>query len=153
MPDHESRAAVVRRIKADIREHGQSIVYVGADPESGADGFAYTVGRAKRGLPELLMTAMLRPETAMSLLNHLDREMPETRPHGSLVYLGGEFPVMLLDATDPRTFEDFAVIARQLYPNCAVQQVLLCDPVGKFPPDASRPFDRQTLLGQPPTQH
>jgi hypothetical protein len=30
---------------------------------------------------------------------------------------------------------------------------LLCDPVGKFPPDASRPFDRQTLLGQPPTQH
>jgi len=142
-PDQNS---LIRRIKRDIPKYGQSVVYVTA-AEPGDRNFAYTVGRAKRHLPELLVVADLDPAQVTAMLNHMDRLLPTAVPSGTQLDLGGRFPVLLIDATDPATRDDYVCIADSLYPGCAVQQIVLCDRKGAYPPDCEAPFDAQPLLG------
>jgi hypothetical protein len=43
-------------IDTDIRNHGRSVICVGASCEADEPPFAYTIGNWHRGLPELLPT-------------------------------------------------------------------------------------------------
>jgi hypothetical protein len=141
----EARKRVLTRIRADIAKYGQSVMYVGGGEDSWP--FQYTIGRGRRGLPELLIVLPLRPEIGQSLLNELDRLMPEVLPSGSLVDVGGKFPVKLLDA-DQRAKDEYTFVASEYHGDrpYRVQLVLLCDPEGRFPPDCGAPYDRQPLL-------
>jgi hypothetical protein len=147
---------LLARIRADVRRCGQSVVFVGADADGGKDAFYYTVGRGARGLPELLIAAPLRPEAGQHVLNELDRRMPEALPSGALVDLGGQFPVMVLDASDPRAKAEYTRAATAFHGDddrYRVQQVLMCDTEGRFPPDCAPPYARQPLLGTMPSVH
>lgn len=142
---------ILRRVRADIKRAGQSVIYIGAT-KPGELSFAYTVGRVERGLPELVITAPLHPPVAMDLLNDLDKRMTWPAATGSTVDLGGTYPVLVIDADDPRTYEDFTCVANRIHGNrdYPVQQIVLCDKHGKFPPDCAEPYNRQPLLGTMP---
>lgn len=137
------RREVLKRIEADVRKHGQSVMYIFGDENE--PPFHYTVGRARRGLPELLLVLPIRPEIGMSMLNQIDTLMPQPVPSGTLLSLGGPFPVKIVDA-DERAKEYTMFAGRFSKDNYRVQQVLLCDPQGRFPPDCAPPYDAQPLL-------
>ena len=136
---------VLRRVRSDIARFGQSIMYVAGSSNS----FSYTIGRTERGLPELLMAFPLAAEQAHAILNHLDDQMPEAREDGSLVDMGGKYPIKLLDVTDPRVFDEYCTIVWRFYGEKArVQQVLLPGLDGRYPPDCRPPYNRQPVLGR-----
>jgi hypothetical protein len=139
--------AILPRITADIKRCGQSVVFVGDGPAS----FYYTVGRAIRSLPELLLVAPLEPETGMRLLNALDKTMPAPLPSGSKVDLGGRYPLIVLDATDPAAKDEFTCIASAYFgeDDYRVQQVVMCDRKGHFPwdPACEARYARQRIFG------
>lgn len=147
-----ARRRILRDTADNIRKHGQSVVYVGA-VEWNDIPFHYTIGRAARGLPELLLTGPTDPETGMRLLNELDRLMPTKLPSGARVSLGGKYPVLLLDATDPIAKEEYTLLASAYHKTDSylVQQVVFCDKNGRFPsdPQCARPYSLQRLLGEP----
>lgn len=66
-----TRQKILARIEADIARCGQSVMFVG----DGQDSFHYTIGRGRRGLPELLILCPLHPESGQRLLNALDERM------------------------------------------------------------------------------
>lgn len=140
----EIRRKVLTRVRGDVELYGQSVIFVGDDPP-----FSYTVGRGKRGLPELLIVLPLDPSAGKSILNELDRLMPETKPSGSLVNVGGKFPVMLIDADQRGRQYTFAATGYHGGDSYRVQQVLLCDTEGRFPPDpnCAEPYAAQPILG------
>jgi hypothetical protein len=141
---------VLARIRSDVKEFGHSVVGV----QDAARSFYYTVGRAKRGLPELLLVCPLPPETGQGLLNKLDELMPEAVASGERVSLGGAQPVLILDADDPRAKTEYTRVAKVFSQgNYRVQQVLLCDAAGRFPPDCEAPWNQQPLLGDLPRLH
>lgn len=144
----EGMQKVLRQIRRNIREAGQSVMYIGGTGDGGPP-FSYTVGRSERGLPELLIVAALAPDTAKAILNHLDRLMPQPLPSGTEVSLGGTYPVRLMAATHPDTWEEYCCLVDRLYGHVPVQQVVMCDKQGRFPPDCD-PQWHQPLLGQPP---
>lgn len=133
MDTKKIRQKIMRDTAANIKKHGQSVVYVGAVAESDIP-FHYTVGRTKRGLPELLLTGPTDPETGMRLLNALDRLMPTVLPSGSFVNVGGKYPVLLLDATDPSTKEEYTCLVSTFYAG---------------DPECQKPYSQQRLLGKP----
>jgi hypothetical protein len=143
----EIRRKILTKVRADVRGRGLSIVAVADE----AIGFAYTVGRYTVGrgntvkLPELLIFG-LRPETAHNMLTELDKLMPVAVLSGMTVSLGGDFPVMLLDAGEAA--KTYTKVATAFYDSTLyrVQQVLLCDPTGRFPPDCAAPFNTQPIL-------
>jgi len=142
------RRKIIRRVQNDIAKHGQSVVSI---PDGEPIPFHYTVGRAGRGLPELLMIAPINPEAGMHMMNYLDKKMPVTMPNGSSVDLGGTYPVLVIDVTDIETVQDqYTCIASTLYGDAyRVQQIMLCDKEGRFPfdPACSRPYSTQPKLG------
>ncbi len=146
----ETRRSVLASVRADIAKTGQSVVGV-------ADGdapFYYTVGRADRGLPEFLIVAPLSPASGTDILNALDELMPEALPAGSRVNIGGDVPVALIDATDPKARLHYMLVASAMYgeEGYSVQQVLLPDEQGRLPPRCRAPYSRQPVLGvRPPT--
>jgi hypothetical protein len=141
VPVDADRRAVLRRIKHDIKKHGQTVMYIFGDDSP----FHYTIGRALRGLPELLLVVPIKPEIGMSLLNHLDRLMPQALPSGSLVDLGGKFPMKVIDASGIAQ-EEYTCLVNQFADEYRVQQVLCCDAEGRFPPDCAAPYNRQPIL-------
>ena len=148
MSDEQALLKILTRVRGDIARAGLSVIYIG----DGADSYLYTAGRTNRHLPELLIICPLVPQTAYGLMNAIDTAMPERLISGSMLDIGGEFPLKVLDAEDPRALEEYARIARQLYGNkVTVQQLVLPDLQGRYPPDCAPPYSRQPLLG--PTVH
>jgi hypothetical protein len=139
--------ALLDRIGRDVKEFGHSVIAV----QDGDQSFYYTVGRAKRGLPELLLLCPLTAETGQDLLNTLSEQMPVAVVSGERVSLGGQHPVMILDAA-PRAKTKYTRVAQVFNQgNYRVQQVVLCDAAGRFPPDPAceAPWNQQPLLGTP----
>jgi hypothetical protein len=144
----ETRRSVLTSVRADIAKNGQSVVGVADDEAS----FYYTVGRTDRGLPELLIVAPLSPASGIDMLNALDERMPEALPAGSRVNIGGDVPVALIDATNPKAKLHYTLVASAMYgeEGYRVQQVLLPDDQGRLPPRCRAPYSRQPVLGARP---
>ncbi|MEZ5185305.1 MAG: DUF4262 domain-containing protein [Candidatus Nanopelagicales bacterium] len=70
-----------------IERFGWMVQYVEAEP--GFDSFAYTVGLAGRGLPELHVTGLSAPAAA-TLLNHAARELTKGGLGPCDIYTGPE---------------------------------------------------------------
>ena len=143
---------ILSDIDANVKKHGQSVVYVGRIERDTTEPFHYTVGRHSRGLPELLMTALTNPESGMLILNALDRAMPKTLPSGSKVDIGGTFPLMIINATNDIVKREYTLIASRYYDSddYQVQQVVYPDKNGIFPndPRCVKPYSAQVLLGE-----
>jgi Domain of unknown function (DUF4262) len=141
-PDYED--AFLTQTRIHIANHGQSVVGVMA----GTSSFYYTVGRHQRGLPELILMMPLEPTSARDLLNVLDRQMPVRVPDGSLISLGGDHPVEIADVGPGIAQLAYTFVASRINgtEDYAVQQIILCDPAGRFPPDAAAPYSFQKVL-------
>jgi hypothetical protein len=135
-------------IDDDVRRDGRSVLCIGAEDDS--PPFAYTIGNALVGLPELLIIGTLEG----GLLNDLSRIMLERGrafDDGELVNLGGKFPVKIITADVGRAQHDYTIQAGQYlgvedYP---VLQVLVPDRNGRYPDDAEcqRPYANMPVLG------
>ncbi len=128
--DNEIRRKMLARVRADVELYGQSVIFVGDDPP-----FQYTVGRSTRGLPELLIILPIHPQAGKALLNELDRLMPSRLSSNTMVSVGGRYPVMLVDAD--ASAKGYTRLASALNGDAPyrVQQVILCDPEGRYPGD------------------
>jgi hypothetical protein len=69
--------------------------------------------------------------------------------HGELVSVGGRFPVKIIEAS-AKAKEEFTLVVGQYYDteNYRVQQIVLCDPNGRFPgdPGCAEPYASQYIL-------
>jgi hypothetical protein len=138
-----------RNIKNDIRRDGRSILCIGAEADSPA--FAYTIGNAIKGLPELLIIGSLKAAWWLNDLSQMMIERGSAFDDGELVnFGGGKFPVKIINA-DARAQSDYTIQAGQYhgYENYRVQQVLISDRNGRFPDDSEcqRPFSMMPVLG------
>src|SRR3954469_932636 len=136
-------------VRAIVARCGQAVI--GIVDDDGPNTFHYTVGRGRRGLPELLITARLHPEAARAILNDLDRLMPEPVTSGTLILCtGGTFPGMVIDAEEPCAKKNYTKVATAFHGGknkCRLQQIVICDETGRFPPDCSLDYAAQPLLG------
>lgn len=147
MKTTQEQRKILRRIEADVKRVGLSIMFIFG--EEGRPPFFYTVGRGKRGLPELICTLPIRPEVGQALLNHLDHLMPEPLPTESLVAVGGKYPGLVIDA-GPEAQEDWTFMATAFNGGAdkyRVQQIIVPDREGRYAPDGDPPFSQQLLLG------
>jgi hypothetical protein len=90
---------LMEMVEDDIRRNGRSVLCVGAEDDSPA--FAYTIGNAIEGLPELLMIGGVCDSCAVNALDDLSEKMIERRAafdDGELVRLGAKYPVKIIDA-------------------------------------------------------
>lgn len=140
-----------------IARHGWMVQAVFADPPSGQPGFAYTVGLAAKGLPELVVFA-LPQEYAMVILNQLAMRLTkgETVPrnHRMSDLMGGA-DALLLPAARERA-DEFMFQALYRYPDYQAVQVVWTDPAKKFPWEPgyqARYIPLQPLLGPAPLLH
>src|SRR2546430_1474378 len=100
---------LLKNIRATVARYGQAVMGIIDD---GPNTFHYTVGRGKRGLPELLITAPLHPETARLILNDLDQLMPEPVTSGTRITCpGGTCPVMVIDTDDHEHVTSYTKVA------------------------------------------
>lgn len=142
----QAQRKVLRRVKDDVQRYGQCVMFIGGGDES--PPFFYTIGRGKRGLPELIITLPIRPEVGKALLNTLDKVMSEAVPSESIVSIGGQFPGLVIDA--PAANEEWTFLASAFHggeDKYRVQQVIIPDRQGRFAPDGDAPFSLQPLLG------
>jgi hypothetical protein len=98
MPNTDS-GTLRKDIENDVRQSGRSVMCIFGD----ADGptFAYAIGNALKGLPELLLVGTTKGE----LLNDLSQKMIDRGrafDDGELVSLGGKFPLKVITANDDR---------------------------------------------------
>jgi hypothetical protein len=84
----------------------------------------------------------VRPEAGRDILNDLDKQMPQALPSGVLVSLGGEYPVMVLDADDERA-KGYTLVASTFHGTEDAYRVQ------QIPPDCAEPYSHQPLLGEP----
>jgi uncharacterized protein DUF4262 len=140
---------VLTAVRSTVARCGQAVI--GIIDDDGLNTFHYTVGRGKRGLPELLITALLHPEAARAILNDLDGLMPEPVTSGTLIICtDGTFPIMVIDAEDPCAKKNYTKVATAFHGGknkYRVQQIVICDETGRFPPDCSLDYAAQPLLG------
>ncbi|MDF0543821.1 DUF4262 domain-containing protein [Sphingobium sp. H39-3-25] len=120
-------------IARNIARSGQHLFLIFADGETPA--FAYSIGNALHGLPELLLIGNFSPRVAGSILNELGQKMRETRrPLEGDIDVDGQFPVRLRHASAEArrrfTFQAGRYLRHDEYD---VLQVLLCDPAGVYP--------------------
>ena len=150
MVTREFKNATLARIAVDIHRVGHSVMGIFPDPEEKKPGFFYTVGRHQRNLPELLMIMNMAGPQGMDILNALTLAQPFT--HGQLVDLGGKWPVLIIDATNPIVHKEYTRLVNAFYNthDYQVQQVLVPDPNGRFPPDGLKPYRDQPILGEKP---
>lgn len=140
---------VLRRVREDVRRYGQCVMFIFGDAERNEPPFHYTIGRARRGLPELIITLPISPEAGKAILNQLDKVMPETLPSESFVHVGGQFPGLVIDA-GPAANEEWTFLATAFYGSedrYRVQQVIIPDRQGRYAPDGEAPYSLQPLLG------
>jgi Domain of unknown function (DUF4262) len=152
-------AAEWQRMQDIIRRFGHAVQFVGGD-DNGFD-WAYTIGRLRKGRPELVITGA-DPELAAMVLNEVvagwDR-MWEA-PDGVITLPGSHrHRCRLVEVPDELWDSDLLLgaqrdaVERGLTHRRTALQVLTPDRVGKFPtdPDASIVTRRaQPLLGRQP---
>lgn len=147
------RLIILDGVRATIARSGQAIMGIGGDANN--PPFFYTVGRALRGLPELLIVMGLNGDDGMYLLNALDQEMKEPLTSGARVFMG-EMPVIILDIPGKLAHDNYTKVANAFYKHFhghndyKVQQIVLCDKEGRFPPQCAAPFNKQPILGVMP---
>lgn len=120
-------------IARNIARSGQHLFLIFADGDTPA--FAYSIGNALHGLPELLLIGNFSPRVAGSILNELGQQMRQARrPLEGDIDVGGQFSVRLrrasVEARHRFTFQAGRYLRHDEYD---VLQVLLCDPAGVYP--------------------
>jgi hypothetical protein len=137
-------------IDNDIRRDGRSVLCIRGEEDSLP--FAYTIGNALKGLPELLMVGTSKG----GLLNDLSQKMIDRGrgfDDGEIVSLGGKFPVKIITANDGRAQREFTIQAGQYLDrqDYVVQQVLVPDRSGRYPddPQCQPPFSTFPVLRKP----
>lgn len=124
----------MREVKQNIDAYGQHLFQIFGDAVS--DAFAYTVGNAEQGLPELLLIGNFPAHIIAPLLNELGAKMREDgRPLPiGLVDIGWSVPVKIRMA-GPAARERFTIQASQYlgHDTYGVLQVMLCDEKHKYP--------------------
>lgn len=137
-------ARLHQHIAEGIKTKGRGIMIVGnsRDVMSGRWPFAYTVGNHLKGVPELLAIGSNTREFGNVLNYASDRLLAVGGfESGSLVSIGGEFPVMLINA-HPMVKDKYTIQATQYLGTDAyrVQQVLAPDTFGRYPGDPACNF-------------
>lgn len=124
----------MRAVQQNIDAFGQHLFQVFGDADSSA--FAYTIGNAGQGLPELLLIGNFPTNISAALLNELGAKMREDgRPLSvGLVDIGWSVPVKTRIA-GPAARARFTIQASQYFGHdtYGVLQVMVCDETGKFP--------------------
>ncbi|SER24791.1 DUF4262 domain-containing protein [Sphingobium sp. YR768] len=123
-------------IQANIDRAGRHIFAI--FPDADTPGFAYTIGNARLGLPELLIIGNFAPILMASVLNEVGRRMRQTEQVPDRdIDIGGAFPIRprLAGATARSAFT--IQVGRFLgHEEYAVVQLLLPDPMGLYPGEA-----------------
>ena len=135
----------LKKLHEDISKHieevGQSIISVMPDA-SHPLGFHYTVGNHSRGKPELLVLGNFDPSQITWLLNDLSSRMRERSfDNDEMINLGGKGNLWIINAKES-VKEDFTVAVGTHYKtqDYSVQQVIICDENGNFPPNCEEPY-------------
>lgn len=120
-------------IERNIARSGQHLFLVFAERETPA--FAYTIGNALHGLPELLLIGNYSPQIAASVLNDLGQRMRHSgRPLEGEIDIDVHYPVRVRHAA-PEARQRYTLQAGRYlrHEEYDVLQVLLCDPDGIYP--------------------
>lgn len=128
-PDLDIYAA----IEHNIARSGQHLFLIFAD--GAAPAFAYTIGNALHGLPELLLIGNFSPRVAGGIVNELGQRMRDARrPLEGDLDVGGQFPVRIRRASSEARERYTLQVGRYLrHEEYDVLQVLLCDSKGVYP--------------------
>jgi len=120
-------------IERNIARSGQHMFLIFADGETPA--YAYSIGNALHGLPELLLVGNFSPRLAGSVINDLGRKMREARrPLEGDIDIGGQFPVRVRRASAEARQRFTLQAGRYLrHEEYDVLQLLLCDAAGIYP--------------------
>ena len=123
-------------IQSNIDRAGQHIFAI--FPDADTAGFAYTIGNARLGLPELLIIGNFAPHLMASVLNEVGRRMRQAdQVPEKDIDIGGAFPIRprLAGAAARSAFT--IQVGRFLgHEEYAVVQLLLPDPMGLYPGEA-----------------
>ena len=123
-------------IQSNIDRAGQHIFAI--FPDADTAGFAYTIGNARLGLPELLIIGNFAPHLMASVLNEVGRRMRQAdQVPEKDIDIGGAFPIRprLAGAAARSAFT--IQVGRCLgHEEYAVVQLLLPDPMGLYPGEA-----------------
>lgn len=124
-------------IEANIKAAGQHIYGI-FDPEQKQDSFAYTVGNASQGFPELLIIGNFPSRIMMMILNAVGTHMRNAAApiEEGMLDIDWTFPFKIRKAGD-RAKADFTIQAGQYlgHEDYEVLQVMICDKNGKYPGD------------------
>ncbi len=130
-------------IDEKIETHGHAVI--------GVPGFAYTIGNALKGLPELLLLGPFNPQIVCGILNDLSEHMREKGsplPVG-LCSLSGYSHAFLVRLAGQKAKDEYTIQASAFYDHedYKVLQILLCDRAGRYPDDEDcDPIFRVELL-------
>lgn len=123
-------------VRENIEKHGQHLFGIGGDGSE--PGFAYTVGNAGRGLPELLIIGDFSFQLMGRILNELRAKMREEgKPfEEGFLDIGWTYPFKIRKASGDVN-ERFTIQAGQYlgHENYTVLQVMICDRDGCYPGD------------------
>lgn len=133
MPTFPDPMSIVRD---NIDRAGQHLFAIFASDDEPA--FAYTVGNAVRGLPELLLIGNFRATVAGGILNDLGIIMrKQERPLSGDISLGGRYPARIRKASEAAKFKWTIQVGNYLgHEHYDVLQVLLGDYDGRYPGDS-----------------
>ncbi|CAM5396915.1 DUF4262 domain-containing protein [Sphingobium scionense] len=120
-------------IQSNIDRTGQHIFAIFPDADNA--GFAYTIGNARPGLPELLIIGNFAPILMASVLNEVGQRMRQTdHVPDKDIDIGGAFPIRpRLAGAEARTAFTIQVGRFLGHDEYAVVQLLLPDPMGFYP--------------------
>lgn len=124
---------MMKVVRSNIDRHGQHIFFI--VPEDEEPAFAYTIGNAVIGLPELLLIGNFSTTTSGGILNDLGLKMrASSQPLAHEISLGGDYPVRIRAASSLATQRYTIQVSRFLgHVHYRVLQILLCDPNGQYP--------------------
>jgi hypothetical protein len=140
MPSQQQIEAFYAKLEDTVATHGRAILTVGGS-------HTYTIGNGCKDLPELLLIGPFNPIPAQDVLNVMSAKMIERGrgfDEGEKVDLGGKYPVCVFTASDAVKVEFTRMAGQYLRrEDYAVQQVIFCDPHGRFPWDdgCEPPYD------------
>jgi len=142
----KDRNAYEAEFDAMIREYGWGVQAVFASEDG--PGFAYTVGLARKGLPEIIVFG-LPPEAAHPFLNQLGRRF-ETEGVPALDVdlfdVAEGYPARLLPVSRSAA-DEYMFATKHRYPGYSAVQLVWCDKHRHFPWDPAFP---DALRGQQP---
>lgn len=154
--DHDGdwRRQVLEGIEQHIAEYGVSIMGVGGGPST--PSFCYTIGRAAKGLPEVIMLAVPR-EYGHVLLNalHAMEQKGELQltPGTTIPVIPGLtlYPLRVGSVAPANVHNEYLVQASRRQqrvggPAATAVQLIMCDRQGRYPLDAN--YDSDYMRGQ-----